>query len=225
MLNLIKSIRERDPARPAFLEVFFAYPGFHAIGFHRVGHLLWQMNLRSLARFWSHIGRFFTGIEIHPGAIIGRNLFIDHGMGVVIGETSIIGDNVTMYHGVTLGGKGGREKPVKRHPTIEDNVIIGSGSQLLGDILIGEGAKIGASSIVTGPVPKGCTVVGNPARMVYCAEGDEGKAYGMPRHLVDPVTEVINGLLKDVEELKKKAGVADDEDTDDYRGHWKGGGI
>ncbi len=195
---------------------------------HRVAHFLWGLKLRALARLWAHLGRLITGIEIHPGASIGRNLFIDHGMGVVIGETSIIGDNVTMYHGVTLGGKGGAEKPVKRHPTIQDNVIIGSGAQALGDIVIARGAKVGANAVVTGDVPEGCSVVGNPARLVHCEKGDEGKAYGMPRHLIDPVAEAIDGLLADVKTLKEKAGIEEPEASNDdegYESHWKGGGI
>ena len=168
MQDFIKSIQKRDPAQPTFFEVILAYPGFHAVGMHRVSNFLWKQNLRALARFWAHLSRWVTGIEIHPGATIGKNLFIDHGMGVVIGQTAIIGDNVTMYQGVTLGGKGGTEKPIKRHPTIEDGAIIGAGAQILGDITVGKNAKVGASSIVTGDVPAGCTVVGNPARLVKC---------------------------------------------------------
>ena len=229
MFSLIKSIQQRDPAQPTFFEVLLAYPGFHAVGMHRVSHFLWGMKLRALARVWAHFSRWITGIEIHPGATIGRNLFIDHGMGVVIGQTAIIGDNVTMYHGVTLGGKGGAEKPVKRHPTIEDGAIIGAGAQILGDITVGKNAKVGASSIVTGDVPAGCTVVGNPARLVKCKKDDEGKAYGLPRHLVDPVAEAISGLMKDVEALKAKAGITEEpqaNDNDgDYAEHWKGSGI
>ncbi len=228
MLSLIRSIQDRDPANPTFFEVILAYPGFHALGMHWAAHFLWGIGLRALARLWAHLGRLLTGIEIHPGAKVGRNLFIDHGMGVVIGETSVIGDNVTMYQGVTLGGKGGAEKGAKRHPTIEDGVIIGAGAQVLGDIVMGQGAKIGANAVVTGEVPAGCTVVGNPARLVHCEKGDEGKAYGMPRHLIDPVAEVIDGLLADVKALKEKAGIEEPEasnDDDDYESHWHGGGI
>ncbi len=226
MSGLIQSIQERDPARPTFFEVIFSYPGFHAVGVHRAAHFLWSMKLKGLARFLAHIGRFLTGIEIHPGATIGKNFFIDHGMGVVIGETAVIGDNVWMYHAITLGGKGGAEKPVKRHPTIEDDVILGSGAQLFGDITIGKGAKVGASAVVTGDVPPGCTVVGNPARLVQCPIDDEGKAYGMPRHLINPVEEVIDGLLKDVKALKEQAGVkGQDISEEEYRKHWKGSGI
>lgn len=235
MQDFIKSIQKRDPAQPTFFEVILAYPGFHAVGMHRVSNFLWKQNLRALARFWAHLSRWVTGIEIHPGATIGKNLFIDHGMGVVIGQTAIIGDNVTMYQGVTLGGKGGTEKPIKRHPTIEDGAIIGAGAQILGDITVGKNAKVGASSIVTGDVPAGCTVVGNPARLVKCKKGDEGKAYGLPRHLVDPVAEAISGLMEDVEALKEKTGLEpkkakkkkanDNEDDGTYSDHWKGSGI
>ncbi|HBR68839.1 MAG TPA: serine O-acetyltransferase, partial [Rhodospirillaceae bacterium] len=186
MCRLIKSIQARDPVRPTTLEVVLAYPGFHAMGFHRLAHFVWSKKLRALARLIAHLGRFFTGIEIHPGAKIGKNLFIDHGMGVVIGETSEIGDNVTLYHGVTLGGKGS-DKPGKRHPTLEDDVIVGSGAQILGAVTIGKGAKIGANSVVISDVPHGCTVVGNPARLVYRKQSDQGAAYGLPRQLVDPV--------------------------------------
>ncbi len=226
MSGLIKSIQDRDPAHPGIFEVIFSYPGFHAVGFHRAAHFLWGMKLKGLARFVSHVGRFFTGIEIHPGAQMGKNLFIDHGMGVVIGETAIIGDNVWMYHAVTLGGKGGADEPVKRHPTIEDDVILGSGAQVLGPIAIGKGSKVGANSVVTSDVPAGCTVVGNPARLIHCKESDQGKAYGLPRQLVDPVSEVIDGLLKDVKALKEQAGVKGEGDSEEeYRKHWKGSGI
>ncbi|MCK5284109.1 MAG: serine O-acetyltransferase [Alphaproteobacteria bacterium] len=207
MLELIRHIQKSDPARPTVFEVILAYSGFHAVGMHRVSHFLWGMKLKALARLWAHLCRFFTGIEIHPGAVIGKNLFIDHGMGVVIGETSVIGDNVTMYHGVTLGGKGGSEKPVKRHPTIRDDVIIGSGAQVLGNIVIAKGAKVGANAVVIGDVPEGCTVVGNPARLVKREKNDKGKAYGMPAHLIDPVSEAIDELLADVKILKEKAGI------------------
>ncbi|GJL84452.1 MAG: serine acetyltransferase [Micavibrio sp.] len=226
MSGFIQSIQERDPACPTFFEVVFSYPGFHAIGFHKVSHFLWGLKLKGLARFWAHIGRFLTGIEIHPGANIGKHLFIDHGMGVVIGETTVIGEDVTLYHGVTLGGKGGDTAGSKRHPTLDDGSVIGSGAQVLGDVEIGKRAKVGANSVVTSDVPPGCTVVGNPARLIHCKESDQGKAYGMPRQLVDPVSEVIDGLLKDVKTLKEKAGVKEqDISEEEYSKHWKGSGI
>ena len=224
-IQFIRAIQDRDPARPTFFEVIFSYPGFHVLGFHRVAHFLWGLNLKALARFVAHTGRFFTGIEIHPGASVGKNLFVDHGMGVVIGETSEIGDNVTIYHGVTLGGKGGNETG-KRHPTLDDDVIIGSGAQVLGAVTMGKGAKVGANSVVTSDVPAGCTVVGNPARLIHCKDSDCGKAYGLPRQLIDPVAEVIDGLLKDVKALKEQAGITEDYiSEEDYRKHWKGSGI
>jgi serine O-acetyltransferase len=225
MLELIKYIRERDPAKPTFMEVVLAYPGFHAVGLHRVGHFLWRRKLRALARVWSHLARFLTGIEIHPGATIGKNLFIDHGMGTVIGETAVIEDNVTLYHGVTLGGKGGSVTG-KRHPTLRAGCIVGAGAQVLGDITVGIGAKVGANAVVNKSIPEGCVAVGNPARLLTC-EKDDGKAYGMPREWVDPVAEVIDGLLQDVEQLKKKSGLqkSADEPKETYAEHWKGSGI
>ncbi len=228
MSGLIKSIQERDPANPTFFEVILAYPGFHAVGLHRVSHFLWGHKLKAIARLWAHLSRLLTGIEIHPGAQIGKNLFIDHGMGVVIGGTAIIGDNVTLYQGVTLGGKGGSVCG-KRHPTLSNDCIIGAGAQILGNITVGEGSKVGASAVVTKNIPDGCTAVGNPARLLTCKE-DDGKAYGMPREWIDPIAEAIDGLLKDVEELKagakpkaKKTTKAQSKDT--YAEHWKGSGI
>lgn len=146
MIDFLKSIKARDPAAKSLLEILLCYPGVHAVFFHRITHFLWKIKLYTLARFLAHISRFLTGIEIHPGAKIGKHLFIDHGMGVVIGETTIIGNNVTMYHGVTLGGTS--LKNVKRHPTIGNNVIIGASATLIGNITIGNYAKIGAGSTV-----------------------------------------------------------------------------
>ena len=153
-----------DPAARRPLEVFFAYPGLHAVWGHRINHWLWMHKFKLIARWLSHVNRFFTGIEIHPGAVIGSSLFIDHGMGVVIGETAEIGDNVTLYHGVTLGGVS-LEK-VKRHPTIEDNVVIGSGAKVLGPFTVGKGSRIGSNSVVVKEVPANSTVVGVPGRIV-----------------------------------------------------------
>lgn len=154
MLDLIGSIRRRDPARPTFLEVVLAYPGFHILGFHAVASRLWRLKLRAVARVVSHLGRFFTGIEIHPGAKIGKRLFIDHGMGVVIGETAEIGDDVLMYHGATLGGRGGELPGSKRHPTIGDKVVIGAGAKIIGNVRIGDTVLIPANAVVTKDVPK-----------------------------------------------------------------------
>jgi serine O-acetyltransferase len=226
MNELIDSIRERDTANPTYMEVVLAYPGFHAIGFHRAANFLWKRDLRALARFISYFCRMLTGIEIHPGATIGKNLFIDHGTGVVIGETAIIGDNVNIYHGVTLGSKGGRiAKGQRRHPMIGDGTVIGAGAQVLGDITLGKNVRVGANSVVTGDVPDHCTVVGIPARLVQSKAGDEAAAYGMPKHLIDPVAEVIDGLLKDVKELKEKSGVTEKQEAQEYQKNWMGGGI
>lgn len=164
MMDLIKSIQVRDPARPTFLEVVLAYPGFHIMTiFHPLAQFLWSMELRALARFWANIGRILTGIEIHPEAKIGKNVFIDHGMGVVIGQTASIGDGCTIYHGVTLGGKGDGEK---RHATVGANVLLGAGAHLIGPVVIGDNAKVGAGAVVVKDVPAGKTVVGNPAKEI-----------------------------------------------------------
>ena len=158
----MRAVKERDPAARNNIEIFFSYPGLHALWWYKLSHWLWKKNHHQLGRFFSNIGRFFTGIEIHPGAKIGKGLFIDHGMGVVIGETAEVGDNVTMFHGVTLGGIGNRDSG-KRHPTIENNVFIGAGAKILGPIVVGEGAKIGANAVVLKDVEPYTTVVGIPA--------------------------------------------------------------
>jgi serine O-acetyltransferase len=160
----IQSVFERDPAARSVLELLIAYPGLHARWGHRITHWLWTHNIKLFARWISHIFRFLTGIEIHPGAKIGRRFFIDHGMGVVIGETAEIGDNVTLYHGVTLGGTS-LEKG-KRHPTLEDNVTVGAGAKILGAIVIGTGSRIGANAVVIKPVPPNSVVVGVPGQVV-----------------------------------------------------------
>ena len=162
IVELVRTIRARDPARPGRIEAVFCYAGLHAVLWHRLSHALWGLGLRGLARFSSHLARMLTGVEIHPGARIGRRLFIDQGMGVVIGETAEIGDDVLIYHGVTLGGLSGQ--PGKRHPTVEDHVTIGAGAQVLGPIRIGRGARIGSNAVVVSVVAPGCTVVGIPAR-------------------------------------------------------------
>lgn len=161
----IKNIMSKDPAARSFLEVIFLYPSVHAVLLHRLAHKLYNIKFYFLARVISQLGRFLTGIEIHPGAQIGKGLFIDHGMGVVIGETSEIGDNVTIYHGVTLGGTG-KDKG-KRHPTIGDDVVIGAGAKVLGPIIIGKNSKIGANSVVLKDVPEESTAVGSPAKIIY----------------------------------------------------------
>jgi serine O-acetyltransferase len=203
-MNLIRSIRrdiravfEHDPAAKNVWEVFFAYPGFHARQFHRLSHTLWNWHVPFFPRFISHLGRFFTGIEIHPGAKIGEGFFIDHGMGVVIGETSEIGDNVALYQGVTLGGTSLLKK--KRHPTLSNNVVVGAGSKLIGAITIGENVKVGAGSVVVTSVPPHATVVGVPGRVVEMRNPDTETVEKLP----DPVWEKIEALEKRVAELEK----------------------
>lgn len=163
-MKYLRSIQQRDPASGNFLQIFFCYPCVHALISHRINHFLYKIKLKFLARLFSQISRFFTGIEIHPGAKIGKNLFIDHGSGVVIGETTIIGDDCTIYQGVTLGGTG--KENGKRHPTIGNNVFIGSGAKILGNITVGNNVKIGANSVVLKDVPDNCTIVGIPAKIV-----------------------------------------------------------
>ena len=204
-MNLIRSIRrdiravfEHDPAAKNAWEVLFAYPGFHARQFHRLSHTLWNWHVPFFPRFISHLGRFFTGIEIHPGAKIGEGFFIDHGMGVVIGETSEIGDNVALYQGVTLGGTSLLKK--KRHPTLSNNVVVGAGSKLIGAITIGENVKVGAGSVVVTSVPPHATVVGVPGRVVEIRNPDTETVEKLP----DPVWEKIEALEKRVAELEMK---------------------
>ncbi|MGH7111550.1 MAG: serine O-acetyltransferase, partial [Stellaceae bacterium] len=184
----------RDPAARSRLEVVLCYPGFHALLFHRVAHSLWLHRWHLAGRFLSHIGRMLTGIEIHPGARIGRRLFIDHGMGVVIGETAEIGDDCTLYHGVTLGGRAPRrgEQGQKRHPTLGNDVIVGSGAQILGPFRVGNGARIGAGSVVVRAVPDGATMVGSPARQVGERPAEprqepEFLPYGIDPDIPDPI--------------------------------------
>jgi serine O-acetyltransferase len=206
--NDVKVIFERDPAARSVLEIFLCYPGFHAMRFHRLAHWLWMRDIRVLARFVSHISRGLTGIEIHPGASIGEGFFIDHGMGVVIGETAEIGNNVTLYHGVTLGGTTWNKG--KRHPTIEDNVIVGAGAAILGKIRVGHNSKIGSGSVVNREVPPNSTVVGIPGRIVF----REGNVYNDPAGVggtPDPegkaikcLTEQLFALENRVEQLTKE---------------------
>ncbi len=158
-----KNIKEKDPAAKSIISVILLYPGIHAVISHRITHFLYKKHLFFIARALSQFSRFLTGIEIHPGATIGKRLFIDHGMGVVIGETAIVGDNCTIYHGVTLGGTG-KEK-VKRHPTLKNNVMVGAGSKVLGNIIIGENVKIGANSVILNNVPDNSTIVGIPGKI------------------------------------------------------------
>ncbi len=190
----IASVFDRDPAARSTFEVLTCYPGLHARIFHRLSHRLWRANFKWPARFLSHIARFFTGIEIHPGATIGRRFFIDHGMGVVIGETAEIGDDVTLYHGVTLGGTSWKEG--KRHPTLGNGVVVGAGAKILGPISIGDGAKIGSNAVVVKDVPAGATAAGIPARILDEAKKTSGfNAYGISNDQNDPLAQAIHGLL------------------------------
>ncbi|MFQ5896422.1 MAG: serine O-acetyltransferase [Nitrospinota bacterium] len=193
---------ERDPAARSVAEVVLCYPGFHAVVFHRVAHFLWRKNRKLLARWISHVSRFLTGIEIHPGAQIGERFFIDHGMGVVIGETTIIGRNCTLYQGVTLGGTS-LEKG-KRHPTLGDNVLVGVGAKVLGPFTIGSGSKVGAGSVVISDVPPNATAVGVPAKVV-AQRGPEGKPrVDLDHHLVpDPYAQAIEALHSRVRVLEE----------------------
>ena len=190
----IDSVFSRDPAARNRLEVLTVYPGFHARLIHRLAHTLWKIKLKWLARFLSYLARALTGIEIHPGATIGRRFFIDHGMGVVIGETAEIGDDVTLYHGVTLGGTSWKEG--KRHPTLGNGVVVGAGAKILGPIYIGAGAKIGSNAVVVKDVPNGATAAGIPARILDEAKKDSGfNAYGIGNDQNDPVAKALHGLL------------------------------
>ena len=196
----IQTVFARDPAARSWLEVISCYPGLHALWLHRISHFLWRQKLRFLARFLSHINRFLTGIEIHPGASIGHRFFIDHGAGVVIGETAEIGDDVLIYQGVVLGGTTLEKK--KRHPTIGNNVVIGSGAIALGAITIGDGARVGSGSVVVRSVPPGTTVVGIPGRIVE----DRHKPGIDLEHgkLPDPVAEAVSLVLAEQKNLKER---------------------
>ncbi|MFC2021704.1 serine O-acetyltransferase [Chloroflexota bacterium] len=196
----IQTVFTKDPAARSVLEVIFFYPGLHALWSHRLAHFLWRRKLRFMARFVSHLNRFLTGIEIHPGAKIGRRFFIDHGAGVVIGETAEVGDDVLMYQGVVLGGTTLEKK--KRHPTIANNVIVGTGAVVLGAITIGDSARIGSGSVVVNSVPSGATVVGIPGRVVEdrhepLLDLEHGK-------LPDPVAKAIRLVLREQEELTER---------------------
>ena len=201
----IQCVFERDPAARSVWEVITCYPGFHALQLHRISHTLWTMKLRWLARFASHWIRFLTGIEIHPGATIGRRVFIDHGMGVVIGETAEIGDDCTLYHGVTLGGVSWNQG--KRHPTLGNGVVVGAGAKILGPFVVGERAKVGSNSVVVKAVPPGATVVGIPGRVVEhgIAHGEAARmafdAYAVSADLDDPLNKVLTTLGSRTEDI------------------------
>jgi len=190
----IRTIKDRDPAAKNAVEVFLCYPGLHAIWLHRIAHALYQRGWFTTARLVSHLGRGFTGIEIHPGAKIGRRLFIDHGMGVVIGETTEIGDDCLIYKGVVLGGTTLEKK--KRHPTLGNRVIIGSNSTVLGAISVGDGARIGSGSVVVKPVPAGATVVGVPGRIVESLNPEKEDLDFEHGNLPDPLSDIMKMLLQ-----------------------------
>ncbi len=215
----IQSVFKRDPAARNAVDVLTNYPGLHALMFHRLCHGLWRRGFKWLARAISTFSRWLTGIEIHPGARIGRRFFIDHGMGVVIGETAEIGDDVTLYHGVTLGGTTWSKG--KRHPTLDDGVVVGAGAKILGPFVVGKDARIGSNAVVTKAVPAGATVVGIPGRIVRCAEGDDEchdknlqrqqmadkigfDAYGVTSELPDPVAHAIRSLLDHMEAVDSR---------------------
>lgn len=210
----IRCVMDRDPAARNAFEVLTCYPGLHAILLHRVNHWLWQRGLRWLARFFGMIARWLTGIEIHPGARIGRRFFIDHGMGVVIGETAEIGDGCTLYHGVTLGGTSWEKG--KRHPTLEDDVVVGAGAKILGPIRVGMGSRVGSNAVVVKDVPAGATMVGVPARQAVARDGDRRRqreavaerigfdAYGATQDMADPVVNAINALLDHIHVTDKR---------------------
>ena len=202
---------ERDPAARNLFEVLVSYPGVHALLFHRWAHRLWHRGWRNLARFVSHLSRFLTGVEIHPGATVGRRFFIDHGMGVVIGETSQIGDDVTLYQGVTLGGISLRRE--KRHPTVEDCVIIGAGATVLGPVVLGRNSRIGSGSVVVKDVPENSTVVGVPGKVV---EGDgvhrdpgEHQIALDHHQLPDPMAKSLSNLAEYIQRLEKRVNELD----------------
>ena len=197
----ISTVFQKDPAAKSLLEVLFCYPGLHALWIHRISHFLWKHKLYFIARLLSHTSRFFTGIEIHPGATIGRRFFIDHGMGIVIGETSEIGNDVLLYKGVVLGGTSLEKK--KRHPTLGNNIIVGSNAIIMGAITIGDNARIGAASVVTHNVPANATAVGIPARVKI---GATKSAIDTLEHsnLPDPVHDAIKLVLKEQKKLEEK---------------------
>ncbi|MBD5805353.1 Serine acetyltransferase [Azoarcus sp. Aa7] len=212
----LASVRERDPAARSTLEVLTCYPGVHALFLHRFAHGAWKRGFYWAGRFVSHVSRFLTGIEIHPGATIGRRVFIDHGMGVVIGETAEIGDDCTIYQGVTLGGTS-LYRGTKRHPTLGKGVVIGAGAKVLGGFTVGDGARVGSNAVVVKPVPTGATAVGNPARVIE-ADRDNARdrareqkaeqmgfsAYGVTKQMDDPLTKALHGLLDHAVETDRR---------------------
>ena len=210
----IGCVFERDPAARNWFEVITTYPGVHAVLWHRINHRLWCWKLKWFARWLSTIVRWFTGIEIHPAAKIGRRFFIDHGMGIVVGETAEIGDDCTLYHGVTLGGTSWSKG--KRHPKLENNVVVGAGAKVLGPICLGEGSRIGSNAVVLKDVPAGATVIGVPGRIIAAEPSVQHQriaeiakklgfdAYGMHKHTPDPVANAINAMLDHIQKMDKR---------------------
>ena len=196
----VATVLERDPAAKSRLEVYLCYSGLHTVWFYRINHWLWNHGFVLLARWLSQVARFLTGIEIHPGAQIGRRLFIDHGLGVVIGETAIVGDDVTLYQGVTLGGTG--KEHGKRHPTIEDNVVIGGGAKVLGNITVGRNSRIGAGSVVLRNVPEHSTVVGVPGHIIF--RNGERVVITDPKQINDPLSEALAAVATEVNKLRER---------------------
>ena len=205
----IQMIKERDPAAKNYVEIFLCYPGLHAIWLHHIAHSLYQCKWYTLARLISHFSRWFTGIEIHPGAKIGRRLFIDHGMGVVIGETTEIGDDCLIYKGVVLGGTTLEKK--KRHPTLGNRVIVGSNSTVLGAITVGDGARIGSGSVVVKPVPNGATVVGVPARIVESVTPEKEELDFEHGNIPDPLSDIMKMLLQLNNKLEQRVRRLEDQ--------------
>lgn len=213
LLSLIRedvaNVMASDPAAKSRLEVFLCYAGLHAVWFYRMNHWLWNHRLFFAARWLSQVARLLTGIEIHPGAKIGRRLFIDHGMGVVIGETTIVGDDVTLYQGVTLGGTG--KEHGKRHPTVDDGVVVGGGAKILGNITVGKNCRIGAGSVVLRNVPDNSTVVGVPGHIIF----REGKRVVItdPKQINDPLSEALAAVAGEVEKLRERVRQLEGSET------------
>ena len=214
----ISIVFDRDPAARTHFEVLTTYPGVHALILHRFSHWLWSIKLFWLGRLFSHIGRFLTGIEIHPGARIGQRVFIDHGMGIVIGETAIVGDDCTLYHGVTLGGTSWNKG--KRHPTLENGVVIGAGAKVLGPITIGKNARIGSNAVVVKDVPENATAVGIPARILEeekakkAAEKAQFSAYAVGSDENDPINKALQPLVLEIKALKKQLAALSDTQSE-----------
>src|ERR1700693_1586408 len=213
LLSLIRedvaSVLEHDPAAKSRLEVYLCYSGLHAVWFYRMNHWLWNHKFFLLARWLSQVARLLTGIEIHPGAKIARRLFIDHGLGVVVGETSVVGNDVTLYQGVTLGGTG--KEHGKRHPTIEDDVVIGSGAKVLGNITVGRNCRIGAGSVVLRNVPENSTVVGVPAHIIF--RNGERVVITDPKQINDPLSEALAAVAAEVNKLRDRVQKLEGEEV------------